>query len=73
MSLVAAVAVTWYGPGAAKPQLSVTVDDTSTCGAVVGLTDHMLTIKTSTGQVTVNLRRVTAIDVVDSCATSASP
>ncbi|MBT2440115.1 hypothetical protein J7E93_08295 [Streptomyces sp. ISL-36] len=70
--LVVAVAVTWYGPAAVKPQLSVTVGDTSTCGAIVGLANDVLTIKTSTGQTTVNLGKATAIRIVDSCETSAS-
>ncbi|MFD5720922.1 hypothetical protein [Streptomyces sp. NPDC127036] len=71
--LVVAVAVTWYGPAATTAQLSVTVGNTPTCGDVVGLTNDVLTIKTSTGQTTVDLAQATTMRIVDSCETSAGP
>jgi hypothetical protein len=70
-SLVVAVAVTWYGPTTPKPQLSATVGDTSTCGNVGGLANDILTINTSTGETTVDLRKATAMRIVESCETSA--
>ncbi|WP_204286281.1 hypothetical protein [Microbispora amethystogenes] len=73
VSLVAAVAFTWYGPTAAKPQLNVTVGDSAICGAVEGLADAHLTMHTSVGQSTVDLRKATALRVVDACEKSPSP
>jgi hypothetical protein len=69
-SLVVAVAFTWYGPAAGDPKLSVMVGDRLTCGTVVGLSNGILTINTSTGQTPVDLKKATAIRIIDSCGTS---
>jgi hypothetical protein len=72
-SLVVAVAVTWYGPAAANPQLSVMFGDTAACGTIVRVSNEILTIKTSVGQTTVNLAKATAMRIVDSCQTPTGP
>lgn len=65
--LVAAVALTWYGPVAGKPQLSVTINKGSACGTVAGVANHILTINTSAGLIPMNLQKVSAIRITTSC------
>jgi hypothetical protein len=67
LSLVAAVAVTWYGPAADDPRLSVVVKGQSTCGSVVGIAAGILTLKTAVGNVQIDLGQASTIRIVDSC------
>lgn len=70
--LTAAVGVTWYGPE--KRQLVEVQLTTGArhCGQIVSLAQNRLTLKTSRGQVAVDLAQADGMAVVDSCTISAS-
>lgn len=66
--LVGAVGVTWYGPGNSTALIEVQLSNgTRQCGEIVSLTAGRLTLKTSLGQVPVNLAQADGIAAVDSC------
>lgn len=66
--LTSAVGVTWYGPENAKPLLQVHLSNgTVPCGEIVSLSAGRLTLRTSGGQVTVDLTKADGMTPVDSC------
>ena len=68
--LTSAVGITWYGPDNGKPLIQVHLSDGALqCGEVVSLSGGRLTLKTSGGQVAVDLTKADGISPVDSCAT----
>lgn len=70
--LAAAVGFTWYGP---EKKQSVEVQLTSGarhCGQIVSLEQNRLTLKTSRGQVVVDVTGANGLAVVDSCAATPS-
>ncbi|MFF0750470.1 hypothetical protein [Streptomyces sp. NPDC004267] len=67
--LTAAVALTWYGPAKDGPLLSVTTPAGTSCGEPLATAGGLLRLKTETGEVSVDLRRVLTLKAVASCAT----
>jgi hypothetical protein len=65
--LVAAVAVTWYGPAKSKPQIAVVTSGSTWCGDVVKLSGGILTLKTDTGQTDVRLGEAVGLRAVAAC------
>ncbi|EIV91769.1 hypothetical protein [Frankia sp. QA3] len=65
--LVAAVAVTWYGPGRSQPRLVVALPAGQVCGEVVRVGSGRLTLRTNGGEVEVDLRAATGIRPVATC------
>jgi multisubunit Na+/H+ antiporter MnhG subunit len=66
--LIAAVAVTWYGPEKDKPRIDVQLTDNSRwCGEVISIQAGRLTLKTARGQVLVNLTEATTIAATNAC------
>jgi len=66
--LVAAVAVTWYGPAAKPPALQVTTPAVGTiCGTVVRADRGTLVLRTASGEVLADVSEATAIRPVDAC------
>ncbi|MEU4591397.1 hypothetical protein [Micromonospora aurantiaca (nom. illeg.)] len=70
--LAAAVGVTWYGPE--KRQLIEVQLTTGVrhCGQIVSLAQNLLNLKTSRGQVAVDLAQANGMAVVESCTASVS-
>lgn len=66
--LVAAVAVTWYGPGRAGPVLQITTQYATVCGSVVSVTHDHITLQTGGGLVTEDLSAASELQAVASCA-----
>jgi hypothetical protein len=65
--LTAAVGVTWYGPEK-KQSIEVQLSTGARhCGQIVSLAQNRLTLKTSRGQVAVDLAQADGLAVVDSC------
>ena len=68
--LTSAVGLTWYGPAKSKPLIEIHLTDgTLQCGEIVSLSAGRLTLKTSLGQVAVDLTRADGMAPVDSCTT----
>ena len=67
-ALTAAVAVTWYGPDKAKPQLEVGTPDGGFCGRPQSVSAGRLVLRTPSGKVTVPLRDALTLQAVDSCS-----
>jgi hypothetical protein len=65
--LVAAVGVTWYGPARDQPDLQIMTPSGAVCGSVAGIDHGSLTLKTASGNVTVNLADASAIQVLNGC------
>ncbi|OXM60491.1 hypothetical protein [Amycolatopsis vastitatis] len=65
--LVVAVAVTWYGPAAAKPTLEIVVGGETICGSVVRTDAGRLTLKTDHGERTTDLTQATGFRPIDNC------
>jgi hypothetical protein len=65
--LVAAVALTWYGPAARPPGIRVTVPGHVVCGTVVRTGGGALTLATGTGRRRIPLTAVTVIQAVAAC------
>lgn len=66
--LIAAVAVTWYGPEKDTPRIEVQLADNSRwCGEVVSIQAGRLTLKTAKGLVSVDLTEATTIAATDAC------
>jgi hypothetical protein len=66
--LTGAVGLTWYGPEKNQPRIEVHMSNgTRQCGEVVSLSAGRLTLKTSQGQVTVDLAEADGMAPVDSC------
>jgi hypothetical protein len=65
--LVGAVGATWYGPDRTKPALKVTSPAGSLCGSVVRLDRGTLVLKTSAGEVTIDLSTASAMATADTC------
>jgi hypothetical protein len=65
--LVAAVAVTWYGPARERPALQVTTPTESVCGAVVRVDYGKVVLNTGAGEVTVDLSTASAVKSVVTC------
>ncbi|MET9388109.1 hypothetical protein ABZY09_45820 [Streptomyces sp. NPDC002928] len=65
--LVAAVAVTWYGPPAGKPRLQVVIGGEIVCGSVVRASGDRLTLRTDTGERIIDLSRIDGLQPVDEC------
>ena len=68
--LVAAVAVTWYGPGRAGPVLQITTPSATVCGSAVSASHDRLALQTAAGLVTEDLAAASAVQAVASCAAS---
>ncbi|MEU1268496.1 hypothetical protein [Streptomyces sp. NPDC005799] len=66
--LVTAVGMTWYGPTRTKPSIEVVTPAGPRCGSVVRIAAGRLTLKTSTGEITVDLERADGMRAVESCA-----
>jgi hypothetical protein len=68
VALLIAVAITWYGPAKAPSGLMVTEQSGATwCGHVEQTVKGLLTLKTSSGPVVVDLRDSATIKAVDEC------
>ena len=68
--LTSAVGVTWYGPGNSQPLIEVHLSNgTQQCGQIVSLSAGRLILKTSLGQVAVNLAQADGMATVGSCTT----
>lgn len=68
--LTGAVGMTWYGPGNSEAPIEVQLSNgTRQCGEIVSLSADTLTLKTSLGQVAVNLAQADGMATVDSCTT----
>jgi len=65
--LVAAVALTWYGPGRAQPMLETTTPSGTVCGSPAGISNGNLTLMTAAGAVTVALAQASAVQAVAHC------
>lgn len=66
--LVAAVAVTWYGPTATKPRLQVVVRGGETlCGSVIRSGSDRLTLSTDSGERVIDLAQVVGFQPVAQC------
>lgn len=65
--LIAAVAMTWYGPEKGPPRLRVGVSGETVCGTVVRVVGGLLTLKTADGERVVDLRLATGVAPVESC------
>jgi hypothetical protein len=69
--LAAAVGLTWYGPPREGPRLQIRLEDGGLrCGEVVQLVSGILTLKTSQGQMALDLRHADGIEAVDACPKS---
>ena len=67
--LVGAVGLTWYGPPKDKPRLEIRlIGGTRYCGEVVAVAGGRLTLKTTLGQVAVDLTQADGMAPVDSCS-----
>ncbi|MFC5641343.1 hypothetical protein [Kitasatospora cinereorecta] len=65
--LVTAVGMTWYGPAKNDHRIEVTTPAGTRCGEVVRMAAGRLTLKTNSGEITVDLNSVDGMRVVDSC------
>ncbi|MFJ4198093.1 hypothetical protein ACIP2Y_00420 [Streptomyces sviceus] len=65
--LVTAVGMTWYGPEKEAPSLQITTPSGPVCGTTVRADAGKLVLKTSGGEVIVDLTRVTALQAVAAC------
>ncbi|MGW1215286.1 hypothetical protein ACWD5F_37230 [Streptomyces sp. NPDC002499] len=65
--LVAAVGMTWYGPEKESPSLEITTPSGPICGTTVRVAAGRLVLKTSGGEVTVDLTKVTTLKAVTAC------
>lgn len=66
--LLSAVGLTWYGPGAADPQVLVHLTGgNSLCGRVEQVVDGRLLMRTNGSVVPVELKSVVALGAVDQC------
>lgn len=68
--LTAAVGVTWYGPEKRQLVEVQLTNGARHCGQILSLAQNRLTLKTSRGQVTVDLAQADGMAVADSCTTS---
>ncbi|MFE9725716.1 hypothetical protein ACFYQ5_19465 [Streptomyces sp. NPDC005794] len=66
-ALVGAVGLTWYGPVKEAPRLVVRTGAESVCGESVRVTAGRLTLRTETGEVTVDLTDVVSLGAVGAC------
>lgn len=67
--LCAAVGLTWYGPARLKPRIEVRQTNGAVlCGEVISLAGGVLVIKTTQGQVTVDLAQANGLNPVAACA-----
>ncbi|MER6470987.1 hypothetical protein [Streptomyces collinus] len=71
--LVTAVGMTWYGPAAKEPSVEILTPAGARCGEVIRMASGLLTLRTDSGEVTLDLSRANGIRAVDSCAPTASP
>jgi len=67
--LAAAVAVTWYGPAAAKPKLRVVVQGETICGSVISAANDRLTLSTENGERVIDLAQAAGFAPVTDCGT----
>jgi hypothetical protein len=66
--LVAAVAVTWYGPSAATTDTELTTPSGTVCGHLVSVADDVMTLATPSGaRIPITLATVSDVRSVDSC------
>jgi hypothetical protein len=65
--LIAAVAITWYGPEREAPRLQVTTPTAVVCGSSVRVHSGTLTLRTDAGEIEVDLRQAVAIHPVTAC------
>ncbi|MCX5215736.1 hypothetical protein OG689_42025 [Kitasatospora sp. NBC_00240] len=68
--LVLAVGTTWYGPAKKDPRIEVTTPTGTRCGEVVRMTAGRLTLKTNSGEITVDLDSAAGMRAVDSCTST---
>lgn len=65
--LVAAVGLTWYGPGRAQPMLETITQGGTFCGSPVSVGNGNLTLLTADGAVNIDLAQASAIQAVPQC------
>ncbi|MFF3504006.1 hypothetical protein [Streptomyces sp. NPDC003247] len=65
--LLSAVATTWYGPERAAPMTQVTTPTGTLCGSTVRVGRGTLVLRTSAGEVTIDLSRVSALKATRAC------
>lgn len=71
--LIAAVAVTWYGPADKGPRLVVTTDTTTACGTVEQVRDGVLSLETASGRRDIAFAQAVGLQPVDACPAAAAP
>ncbi|WFE54713.1 hypothetical protein [Micromonospora sp. WMMD1155] len=65
--LIAAVAVTWYGPAKEAQRVRVVVTGETVCGTVVRVGAGTLVLKTPHGERTIDLNAVSGLSPADAC------
>lgn len=65
--LMAAIAITWYGPPQQDPRLTVVSPGLDACGTVARLADGVLTLSTARGDIAVRLDGLLAMAPVERC------
>lgn len=65
--LIAAVGTTWYGPEKSTPKLEVTTLTSTICGSVVRMNAGVLTLKTNSGETTVDMTAAVGIRPTEAC------
>jgi hypothetical protein len=68
--LVAAVGTTWYGPSRNDPQLRMTFPGITICGSIIRIVNGTASVKTTAGEVSVDLGRAKSLQPVASCSAS---
>jgi hypothetical protein len=68
--LILAVGTTWYGPAKDEPRLLVTTVNGLQCGEVIGFAHGTVTLRTSEGQIRVDLATASWVKAVDACPES---
>ncbi|MFE9093653.1 hypothetical protein [Streptomyces sp. NPDC007264] len=70
-ALVGAVGLTWYGPVQDDPRLLVRTPSGSFCGEDPRVADGRLTLRTDTGETTLDLTKALSLTAVDTCPAAA--
>ncbi|MGO4631160.1 hypothetical protein AB4225_09460 [Streptomyces sp. 2RAF24] len=71
--LTAAVALTWYGPAGEGPRLTVTTPSGTFCGEPLRTTGGRLALRTSTGELSIDLSTTLSLRPTPSCAPPGGP
>ncbi|MFI9601473.1 hypothetical protein ACIHCX_16665 [Streptomyces sp. NPDC052043] len=70
-AMVGAVGLTWYGPVQDDPSLLVRTPSGSFCGEKPRVAGGRLTLKTDTGEITLDLTKALSLTAVDTCPAAA--